>query len=155
MGKKHFLINKCISILYRLSNPYFDKHLDQYHVGCGQQVFLLYLSKNPGASFQELAASGMFDKATATRAVKKLAEEGYVRLEMDESDRRVRHIYLTKEAEPVIEAAWDTLESWTELLTEGFKEEEKNLAENMLLRMVKNVYDHIEKVRKEEFRDSI
>lgn len=78
---KHREIGKYISILQRLSNIYFANELSSYQIGCGQQFFLLQIFKNPGISLQELASNGSFDKATATRAVKKLEEEAYVRTE--------------------------------------------------------------------------
>ena len=79
---KHREIGKYISILQRLSNIYFANELSSYQIGCGQQFFLLQIFKNPGISLQELASNGSFDKATATRAVKKLEEEAYGRKPM-------------------------------------------------------------------------
>ena len=80
---KHREIGKYISILQRLSNIYFANELSSYQIGCGQQFFLLQIFKNPGISLQELASNGSYDKATATRAVKKLEEEGVQITEVD------------------------------------------------------------------------
>ena len=73
---EHREIGKYISILQRLNNMYFANQLSFYQIGCGQQFFLLQIYKNPGMSLHELASYGQYDKATATRAVKKLEEEG-------------------------------------------------------------------------------
>ena len=70
--KEHREIGKYISMIQRLSNIYFANELSSYQIGCGQQFFLLQIFKNPGISLQELASNGSYDKATATRAVKKL-----------------------------------------------------------------------------------
>ena len=140
---KHREIGKYISILQRLSNLYFANELSSYQRGCGQQFFLLQIFKNPGISLQELASNGSFDKATATRAVKKLEEEAYVRTETDGEDKRVRHIYATEKAKMVVDITRNSVDSLTEVMLEGFTEEERDSAEAFLIRMEDNSYRHI------------
>ena len=140
---KHREIGKYISILQRLSNIYFANELSSYQIGCGQQFFLLQIFKNPGISLQELASNGSFDKATATRAVKKLEEEAYVRTETDGEDKRVRHIYATEKARTVVDITRNSVDSLTEVMLEGFTEEERDSAEAFLIRMADNSYRHI------------
>ena len=115
---KHREIGKYISILQRLSNIYFANELSSYQIGCGQQFFLLQIFKNPGISLQELASNGSYDKATATRAVKKLEEEAYVRTETDGEDKRVRHIYATEKAKRVVDITRNSVDtvSYTHLI---------------------------------------
>ena len=140
---KHREIGKYISILQRLSNIYFANELSSYQIGCGQQFFLLQIFKNPGISLQELASNGSYDKATATRAVKKLEEEAYVRTETDGEDKRVRHIYATEKAKRVVDITRNSVDTLTEVLLEGFTEEERDSAEAFLIRMADNSYRHI------------
>lgn len=145
--KEECFLNRYISVLYRMSNPYFDRQLHEFQMGCGQQGFLLHISKHPGISFQELAANGHYDKATATRAVRKLEELGYVRLEKDQKDHRIRHIYLTEQANPVMDAAESCLEEWQTVITKGFTKEEQQTAEELLERMAGNAHHHMLKLR--------
>lgn len=105
--------------------------------------FLLQIFKNPGISLQELASNGSFDKATATRAVKKLEEEAYVRTETDGEDKRVRHIYATEKAKTVVDITRNSVDFLTEVMLEGFTEEERDSAEAFLIRMADNSYRHI------------
>lgn len=140
-------INRCISSIQRLSYPYFDRKLSYYNIGCGQQFFLLHISKNPGITPQELAAQGNYDKATATRAVQKLEKEGYVTLEVDQADKRVRHIYLTEKARPIIAETWKILDSWIGIITKDFTVEEKQQTENFLRRMERNANRFMEGYR--------
>ena len=89
MARKLYTINKNASIIYRLSQIYFDAELSPYRIGCGQQFFLLRIYDFPGINILDLAQKGYFDKGTTARAVKKLEELGYVRREIDENDRRI------------------------------------------------------------------
>lgn len=65
-------ISKHTSIVYRSSQAYFDETLAPYHIGCGQQFFLMRIYEQPGISQFELAETGSFDKGTCARAVKSL-----------------------------------------------------------------------------------
>lgn len=143
-------INKCNSILYRMSQVFYNKKMQSFQLGNGQQFFLLRVEENPGISFQELAHSGSYDKATATRAVRKLVEEAYVRLECDAYDKRVRHIYLTEKAIPVIKATRKSTRDWVQIVTSGFDDKEVEAAVNLMERMKQNACSYIKQQRLEE-----
>ena len=63
-------ISKYSSMVYRLSQIYFDEQLAPYHIGCGQQFFLLHIYRHPGINQYELAYQDHYDKGTTARAVK-------------------------------------------------------------------------------------
>ena len=125
MEHQAITILRYISLLQRNTRRYFDLMLEQDQIGSGQQFFLLRSFENDGISMQDLARLGSFDKGTVTRAVQKLVIEGYVRTEADPQDKRVRHIYLTERARPLIDHVYQIRDYWTEALTRGLREEEK------------------------------
>ena len=125
-------LGRSISIAYRMANRFYDRTLARWGIGCGQQFFLLRIYENRGSSVYDLARMGLFDKGTATRAVQKLEELGYVRSEADGSDKRVRRLYPTELAEPVVQAAYDARRRWIALLTRGMTPEEAEAARGLL-----------------------
>ncbi len=137
---KHRDIGKYISILQRLNNMFYANRLSSFQIGCGQQFFLLQIFNNPGMNLHELALNGNYDKATATRAVKKLEEEGYVRTETEEEDKRIRRIYLTDQANPVVEKTQECVDEWAEIILEGLTGAERKEAERLLIRMADNAH---------------
>ena len=147
MTRKH-RINKYISILYRMGQPYFDRMLNGYNIGGGQQFFLLCIADKPGINVMELATDGSYDKGTAARAVKKLVQEGYVRLEENKVDRRIHHLYLTDKARPVLEETKRALLKWEEIVTADLSETEKDMALYLLQKMAYSAFQHTEKERK-------
>ena len=101
--KKTYYLGRHASILYRQANRFYDRALAPYGIGCGQQFFLLRIFEHQGINVLDLARLGQFDKGTATRAVQKLEEEGYIRSEPDPQDRRMRRLYTTPAAEPIVQ----------------------------------------------------
>ena len=109
---------KFISVIQRNTQKYFDSILEDYHIGGGQQFFLVHIYENNGITMYDLAKLGQFDKATVTKAVRKLEELGYVEVRIDETDRRIRHLFATEKAMPVVEKTYNVRKFWREALIE-------------------------------------
>lgn len=117
-------IGRYISYLYRLGAGFLSKEYDQYEIGFGQYQFLLRLYLKDGVSHEDLTEQVCVDKATTTRAIKKLEEKGYVELMANEKDKRKYHIYLTKKALEQKEEILDISKKWEKQLTDGLNQEE-------------------------------
>lgn len=118
---------KFISIIQRNTQKYFDSILEDYRIGGGQQFFLVRIYENDGISMYDLAKIGRFDKGTVTKAVRKLEELGYVEVRMDASDRRLRRLYVTEAAEPVVQEVYRRRKLWRQALTEDLPVSEEEI----------------------------
>lgn len=131
-------IGKYISILYRSGNIYLHKYFEKYNIGIGQYPFLIHLSHSEGVTQEELSCKLFIDKGTTAKAIKKLEEEGYVRREVDEKDKRAYKVYITENGRKIIASIFQILHSWNDILTYDFSEEEKELTLKLLKRMNEN-----------------
>ena len=143
MEMEQISFSKHISILYRCGQSYYDDVLREYGIGCGQQFFLLRISQLPGISLLELAQIGNFDRGTATRAVQKLDELGYIRRVGDPNDRRVVRLYATEKARPVIEATLAARQRWNDILTQGMTSQQCEVAQTLLVAMSQNAHCYV------------
>ncbi len=141
--KKTYYLGRHASILYRQANRFYDRALAPYGIGCGQQFFLLRIFEHQGINVLDLARLGQFDKGTATRAVQKLEEEGYIRSEPDPQDRRMRRLYTTPAAEPIVQEVFAARERWNQILTRGIRQEEIEQADKLLAHMAENALNYI------------
>ena len=142
-------LGRNISIAYRMANRFYDRALADWGIGCGQQFFLLRVYEHQGISMYDLARMGLYDKGTVTRAVQKLEELGYVRSEADECDKRVRRLYATEAAEPVVQEGYAARIRWNEMLTQGMAPEEAEMARALLSRMAENAIQALEQEQEE------
>ena len=142
-------LGRNISIAYRMANRFYDRALADWGIGCGQQFFLLRVYEHQGISMYDLARMGLYDKGTVTRAVQKLEELGYVRSEADEHDRRVRRLYTTERAEPVVRESYAARVRWNELLTQGMTPEEAEASKGLIARIAENAILALEQEEKE------
>lgn len=141
---------KNTSAFYRMTQSYMNERLKAYDLGSGQQFFLDRIARNPGISLQELAHLGYFDNGTATRAVQKLVDKGYVVVSTDERDRRIRRLRVTEQGMPAVQAMRELKRSWRNAVMQGFTDEEKQTLSRLLERLVENTQAHLRALEEEQ-----
>ncbi len=91
-----------------------------------QLSYILQVVRNPGLSQDALARSLFVNKSSVTRQIKSLEKTGYVRREVDETDRRAKKIYPTDRALAVYPEIMAYLEQWNDELTGDLSPEEQD-----------------------------
>ena len=149
MEQPNYTFLKFISIIHRNTLRYYDAILEEYHIGGGQQFFLLHISQNEGITMYDLAKLGNFDKGTVTKAVRKLEEQEYVQVRTDESARRIRHLFTTEKARPIIQKIYQVRELWKDALIEDMPITEE-LLYDILQNMAKKSCEEKDRMMKEK-----
>lgn len=132
-------IGRYISILDRLMKMYYDRGLEDFEIGWGQQFYVEYIYDHPGCSQQEMVKCIRVDKGTLTKSVKKLVEIGYVRETSDEKDRRVKRLHLTAKAMPAAEKIKEIHQLFFETITADMSKEQVELMGTNLFQMTENL----------------
>jgi len=135
-------IGRLISILYRIGQNHMGKKLEPYGIGSGQFAFLAELYAKDGVNQEDFACRLHCDKATVSRAMQHLEQNGYVKRKKSEDDGRVNLVFLTDKALDFKKHFFEILWGWTEILAVGFSSEERELIISLLTRFVENVSTH-------------
>ena len=132
-------IGRWISILDRLTKMYYDRALENFDIGWGQQFYAEYIYDHPGASAQEMVDFIRVDKATLTKSIKKLIEVGYVRTENDNTDHRIKHLFLTESGIPAVQRIKEIHREIREVLFKGISSQQRAEVEQTLAQMADNL----------------
>ena len=132
-------LGRWVSIFDRLMKMYYDHGLSEYEIGWGQQFYVEYIYEYPGATPQEMTDRFRVDRATLTKTIRKLTEVEYIRVEGDEKDRRVKHLYLTDKALPAAKRIKEIHAEFYETFRSGLTSDELETAERLLLKMADNI----------------
>lgn len=143
MESKNYLVNSN-SILYRYTQKFYDKQLEAFQMGAGQLQFLLLIYENEGISMQNLAKMGAYDKGTVTKGIQKLEDVGYIHIEQDIHDRRIKCLYTSDKAKEIIGRMYEIRRQWWEQLTQGLSPQEVDYFEMMQAKMVENAQKYEE-----------
>lgn len=127
-----------ISSFYRLGASFLSKEYKDYGIGSGQYQFLFSLYLEDGVSHDKLTEKMSVDKATTTRAIMKLEEEGYVKRVLDENDKRKYKIFLTDKAVEKKEEILNIGSKWEQQLIGCLEPEEFKSLEEIFKKISKN-----------------
>jgi DNA-binding MarR family transcriptional regulator len=129
-------IGVVISDVARLLRTEFDRRVRRLGITRAQWLVLTRLHRRPGASHSELAEMMEVEKATAGRMIDRLVANGWVERRPQRDDRRVKRVYLTREAERVHKRIWRVAEATVDsALTDLSAPESKQLM--VLLQRIK------------------
>ena len=139
MAEKRTSIGRLVSILNRAGQSYLGRRLEPYGIGSGQISFLAELfGLGEGVSQDDLAAHFQCDKATASRALKRLENEGYVERRRSAEDGRINRVYLTPKAREFQDRLFGILSDWTDVLSAGLSATERKDLIRLLEKLVDN-----------------
>lgn len=136
-------LGRYISILDRLMKMYYNRGLSTFEIGWGQQFYVEYLYDHPGVSAQEMVEYIRVDKATLTKIIKKLLEIDYIKIVVDEKDKRVKHLYLTEKAIPTVKQIKKIHSDFYQTLCSNISPPDIQLTEQTMKQMIENINQKI------------
>lgn len=118
----------------------------------GQFIFLTRVCEYPGINLVDLSNILKVDKATTTKAIQKLMDEGYVLRERGSEDKRMWHLFPSAKAQNIYPYIIEEENRNIENCFNGFTAEEKETVYHLLKRMRENIEQDWKelKVSKEE-----
>jgi len=140
-------IGRYISAIYRYQSIIINKKLEPYGIGCGQYLFFIHISNNPGINQKELSRIVKIDRANTHRAIKKLESLGYIYTQKDSSDKRIIKSYLTATGEALVPDFKKELKDISKILIAGFSENEKEEINKLLDKAELNAQNYVKSMR--------
>ncbi len=121
------------------------KKIRPYGFSRGEFPFLVRLLKRgDGVSQKEICEDIRISKSTTSKMINKLKDEGYLRMERDPEDRRVKRVYLTDKKHEIEGIVRDIEEEIDEILFKGFDEEDKNKYIEYLHEILENIEEVVD-----------
>ncbi|MGP9813160.1 MarR family winged helix-turn-helix transcriptional regulator [Rhodopseudomonas sp. NSM] len=97
---QHFMFT--LAEVQRLLRAYADKQAARHGITRAQWAVLAKVERAEGLKQSELAELMELQPITLTRLIDKLCEHGWLERRSDDSDRRVKRLYLRKAARPLL-----------------------------------------------------
>ncbi len=136
-------IGRYIALLFRMSTVYLGQELHHLNIKPGQYIFLAELFDEEGLSQDELTKRTYVSKSNTARALKKLEEAGYIQRRPDETDKRIKRVYLQPAARKIENEFWRILTSWSALLAENLPQEQQERILGDLQKVTDNASSHV------------
>ena len=119
VGKLLYMIGKGYMV-------YVNRNLEEFGINATQLHLLFEIAHQSNINQEMIAARCNINKGAVARSIRKLEENGLVKREIDENNRRQNRLSLTKNGEEVLEKAIIVLHDWEDsvILEDGFIKKE-------------------------------
>ena len=120
----------------------------QYQLTGIEADVISFLQHNPGKdSAMDMVELRLLSKGSISKAVEGLIQKSILRRHQDVEDRRVIHLELLPDAEPILDSIEKVQQRFWEIVFSGFTAEELSLYESFNRRILNNTLTAIERNR--------
>lgn len=117
-----------------------DPQLRQFHLSPCEIDMLILLSNNPSIhNAKEIVLYLNVSKSLVARSVEALVERRLLRVEIDEKDRRMQCLYLTQEADQIVDVIVKHREAFTDAIFQGIAEKDIEIAQQVMDQINENM----------------
>lgn len=131
-----------LSILYRSTQKYYDRMLQDSHLTYAQLPILVMIYEKEGISMQGIALQGGYDKGTISKNVKHLQAQGYIKVIESAKDKRNRELYTTDAAKQIMSKVYGIRRDWWRHLIQDIDEDEMDQFIGMYQTMASNAREY-------------
>lgn len=142
---RDFSYGRCFSIIYRHGKIMNDKFIKKFGLSGLQHHYLMEICKNPGISQEDLVKHHRIDRGAMSKAIKRMADMGYLRREQNPEDKRAYRLFPTEKSEEIKRECQIGVRKMEKRLVEGLTEEEAAVFQRLLIK----VTDNMERMMKE------
>jgi len=128
-----------IGSIYRGTNSFTDYIVKQINLEKGQYQFLVRILENPNANQDLISNLLQVDKATTTKAIRKLVDKGYVKKTRSVKDKRNFELQLTESGKETCKFLQKEENFCVQNALKGFTREDRIQANLLLDKMKENI----------------
>lgn len=132
-------IGRLLGCLHHHARIFFHRELSRWGLAGGSHHCLLMLACQEGLSLKTMTEHLHYDKANITRHVQNLIDAGCAVRKTDDQDHRIVRIYLTPKGRALVPQLRKVIDDWSEQLTAGMPEKDKQEALRLLQKMAANI----------------
>ena len=140
-------VGRLIGELSRAAHIYFHTEFKKYSIGHAQIHTLLFIARNEGITQIELSKQLNLDKSSITSQLQILESNGFITKHTSEFDARMQQLKITKKTEDILKPLKKVFSSWTEILLEGFTDEERIQIFSYLEKMKSNAKSKLQQIK--------
>ena len=137
-----------IGMIARALDSISNIEFKEFDLTKGQYVYVVRICENPGIIQEQLLDMIKVDRSTATRALQKLETNGFIEKKEDPDNKKNKKLFPTEKGETVYPFIKSENVYSGQVALQGFSEDEKETAFELLQRIRKNVEKDWEFVKK-------
>lgn len=141
---------KYLDFINRNNAYYIGKYFEKINLNKSEYKYLIHIYIEEGICQDDLVTMLRLDKYEVAKGIKSLVTKGYVYKIKDEKDKRKHRLYLEDKAKEIKPEFINILKNSSDILINGFTENEKEMLQGFLIRMAENIYNEASKLKEKQ-----
>jgi len=133
-----------LSVILRYCRNFFEKRLREFDLTFGEQVIIMFLSRNEEVNQDSISKRYMIDKGMVAKTLNKLETKGFILREQNPDNKRENIISLTQKGVDILNNIKNIVDEWNEILYEEMSEDEIVCMKKLTNKMVENITNHLD-----------
>lgn len=129
-----------------------ESYLSEVNLGEGQYLILRNIYEDENITQKEMSITLDVNKATITKSIKKLSENGYVVRKKNPLNSKSYKLLCTKKGMDIVVEVERLIEVEKEILTTGIDGKDLEIFLKVLEKMTQNVFKELQRSEKREWR---
>lgn len=142
-----------IGMIARALDSIANIEFKEFDLTRGQYLYLVRICEHPGIILEKLAEMIKVDRTTASRAIKRLEENGFIEKRPDAENRKIKKIFATEKGLEIFPHILRENHHSNRVALQGFSDAEADQLTELLERVRKNIDEDWNLVKKKHKRN--
>lgn len=141
--------NQMLNFTWMLKKGYensLESTLIKHNLSQNEGDVLLFLYNNNDNTANDISKFRFISKSLVSKSINNLHKRGYLNLEADCDDKRIKRLYISKQAQSVTKELFLAQKEFYKLLEKDISDDDLKIVNNILKQMYKNVNEKIESI---------
>lgn len=133
-----------LEVIVRYWRSFTEKKLKEFDLTFGEQIIIIFLSKNENVNQETISKRYMIDKGMVTKTLTKLEDKGFILRERNPENKRENIISLTEKGACIINVIEAIFHEWNKILYSEMSQDDINCVKRLTNKMAENVSGYMD-----------
>lgn len=133
-----------LEVIVRYWRNFTEKRLKEFDLTFGEQIIIIFLSKNENVNQETISKRYMIDKGMVAKTLTRLEDKGFVLRERNPENKRENIISLTEKSLYIMNDINTIFDDWNKILYGEMSKEDIECVKRLTGKMVENVAKYLD-----------
>ncbi len=131
-------------VIVRYWRNFTEKRLREFDLTFGEQIIIIFLSKNENVNQESISKRYMIDKGMVAKTLTRLEDKGFIKREQNPNNKRENIISLTEKSAYIMKYINAIFDDWNKILYGEMSKEDIDCVKRLTDKMAENVAKYLD-----------
>lgn len=131
-------------VIVRYWRNFTEKRLREFDLTFGEQIIIIFLSKNENVNQESISKRYMIDKGMVAKTLTRLEDKGFIKREQNPNNKRENIISLTTKSAYIMKDINAIFDDWNKILYGEMSKADIECVKKLTGKMVENIVKYLD-----------